>query len=424
MAAKLENIRKFQDDVEQCMKCGFCSYFCPVYREEKEEKGVARGKNQLIRFALAGEQELTKGFYEALDNCLLCKTCVQHCPSKTRIDHSVTAARGDYAAEKGLPLSKQFVFRYIIPNRGLFGLGLRIASWFQFILPKREGKFRHLPQVLTAMGAGRAIPDIAPKFLRKMLPATTPSAGTAKYRVGYFSGCSTEYIYPDLGKMIVDVLQNLDCEVVFDDRQGCCGAPVFLSGDFQTGRQLAEKNVDAFEDCDFVVSGCATCSSGLSEYPTYLADSSEKQERFENFAEKVKDFNEFVVDILATDLSRLELKPEFRGKSVTWHDPCHLGRHQGISAQPRKILEALVGLNFVEMPDADRCCGFGGSFSITHYDTSKKIGDHKADGVAASGADAVVTACPGCIMQLRDTLSRANSDAEVLHIGELFTVKR
>lgn len=425
MAAKLENIRKFQSEVEQCMKCGFCGYFCPIYREEREEKGLARGKNQLIRFALAGEQELTPGFYQALENCLLCKTCVQYCPSKTRIDHAVTAARGDYAAEKGLPWSKRFVFRHIIPNRRLFGFGLRLASWFQFLLPRREGKFRHLPQVLSALGAGRAIPDIAPKFLRKMLPATTPAKGTRRFRVGFFSGCSTEFMYPEQGKMIVEVLENLGCEVVFDQRQGCCGAPVFLSGDFQTGRKMAEKNVEAFEGCDYVVSGCATCSSGLSEYPTYLADTPGTQERFERFAEKVKDFNEFVVDVLGADLSQLELKPRFRGKKVTWHDPCHLGRHQGISAQPRKILQALAGLEFVEMPDADRCCGFGGSYSITHYELSKKIGDHKADGVAASGAGAVVTACPGCIMQLRDTLSRhGQGDVEVLHIGELFTVRR
>jgi len=424
VADRLENIRKFRSDVEQCMKCGFCAYFCPIYREEQEEKGLARGKDQLIRFALEGNQDLTKGFYEAIDNCLLCRTCVEYCPAKTRIDHAITAARGDYVAAKGLPLSKRIVFRYILPNRWLFGVALRVASRLQFVLPRGEGKFRHLPQFLSALGAGRAVPEIAPKFLRKTLPEITPAPAKPKHRVGFFAGCATEYVFPEIGQMMVDVLRDLDCEVVFDKRQGCCGAPVYLSGDFRTGRKMARRNVEAFEDCDYVVSGCATCSSGLSQYPTYLADTSEQKERFERFAAKVKDFNEFVIDVLGADLDSLALKPRFRGRCVTWHDPCHLARYQQISAQPRKILQSLDGLDFVEMHDADRCCGLGGSFSITHYEVSKKIADHKVDAITACGADAVVTACPGCMIQLRDALSRHGSTVEVLHIGELFTINR
>ena len=154
MAERLENIRKFQADVEQCMKCGFCGYFCPIYREEREEKGLARGKDQLIRSVLDGEQELSPGFYQAIDNCLLCKTCVQYCPAKTRTDHAVMAARADYVAEKGLPLAKRIVFRWVLPNRWLFGVALRLASWFQRVLPRGEGRFRHLPQFLSALGAG------------------------------------------------------------------------------------------------------------------------------------------------------------------------------------------------------------------------------------------------------------------------------
>ena len=423
MSEHLENIRKFQDDVEQCMKCGFCGYFCPIYREEREEKGLARGKDQLIRLAAEGKQELTKGFYEAIDNCLLCRTCVQYCPAKTRIDHAVIAARGDYAAEKGLPLAKRLVFRYVLPHRRLFGMALRVASWFQRFLPRGEGKFRHLPQFLSALGAGRAIPEVAPQFLRNSLPERTPATSEPKYRVAFFPGCATEYVFPDIGRMIVDVLRNLDCEVVFDRRQGCCGTPVYLSGDFRTAKKMAARNVEALEHYDYVVTGCATCSSGLSEYSTYLAEDAEQKDRFERFAAKVKDFNAFVIDVLDTDLDRLEIKPEFRGKTVTWHDPCHLARYQDVRDQPRKILQAIEGLRFAEMPNADRCCGLGGSFSITHYETSQQIADHKVDAIVACGADAVVTACPGCMIQLRDALTRRKVAVGVFHIGELFTIR-
>jgi len=423
VAEQLAHIRKFQADVEQCMKCGFCGYFCPIYREEHDEKGLARGKDTLIRFALEGEQDLTPGFYRAIDNCLLCKTCVQYCPAKTRTDHAVMAARADYAAERGLPLAKRVVFRYVLPHRWLFGMALRLASWLQWILPRGEGRFRHLPQFLSALGAGRALPDIAPRFLRKTLPERTQAKGRAKYRVGFFSGCATEYVFPEFGVMMVDVLRNLACEVVFDRRQGCCGAPVYFSGDFRTGKQMAVRNIEALNDYDFVVTGCASCGSALSEYPTYLADSPEERERFTGFAAKVKDFNAFVIDLLAGDLARLEVQPRFRGRTVTWHDPCHLARYQNVRDQPRTILQALDGIHFVEMPDADRCCGLGGSFSITHYEVSRQIAEHKADAVAACGADTVVTACPGCIIQLRDALTRRKMPVDVVHIGELFSVR-
>lgn len=423
MSASLKNVREFAADVAQCMKCGFCSYFCPVYREERDEKALARGKNQLIRFALRGEQGLTEGFYGAIDNCLLCKTCVQYCPAKTRIDHAVIAARADYAAERGLPLSKSLVFRHVLSKRWLFGWALRVGSWFQFLLPRGEGKFRHLPQFLTALGAGRAVPEIAPKFLQDSLPERSAAVGARRYRVGYFSGCATEYMFPETGRRIVDILTGLGCEVVFSRDQACCGAPVFFSGDLETGRKLARQNLEAFEGCDYIVTGCATCGSGLSDYPVYLSESPEEKARFEAFAAKVRDFNAFVIDVLAAEPERFHLEPRFRGKTVTWHDPCHLTRHQGVASQPRKILNALEGLRFIEMPDADRCCGLGGSYSITHHDTSKKIADHKVAGFESSGADALVTACPGCVIQLRDALSRHGNGAEVIHIGELFQVR-
>jgi len=422
VAEQLTNIQKFSADVEQCMKCGFCAYFCPVYREEGREKGLARGKDQLVRAALHGEQGMTKGFYKAMDNCLLCKTCVQYCPAKTRIDHVVTAGRADYAASKGLPLWKSIPFRFILTHRALFGLGLRAASWFQHVLPS-SGTFRHLPQFLAALGAGRQIPQVAPRFLGSLLPERNPARGAARHRVAFFSGCATEFVFPESGLAIVEILRTLGCDVVFDRRQGCCGAPVYFSGDFATGRAMALHNIAALEEYEYVVTGCATCGSGLKDYPVYLAETDEEKTRFEAFASRVKDFNEFVIDILAASPGDFVLRPEFRGCTATWHDPCHLVRHQEIRAQPRSILENLEGLAFVEMAGADSCCGLGGSFSSSHYDTSKKIADRKVESIVATGADLVVTACPGCIIQIVDGLARNKKPVRVVHIAELFEAR-
>jgi glycolate oxidase iron-sulfur subunit len=421
----LKYTERFRADVEQCMKCGFCAYFCPVYKVEKSEKALARGKDQLVKSALKEEQPLSRGFFDALDNCLLCKTCVQFCPAKTRIDHVVTAARADYVSQKGLPLFKSLFFRLVLTRRGLFGLILRIASWFQHVLPSsRFGRFRHLPHFLSALGAGRLIPEVAPHFLRRMLPERNPARGPFTHRIAFFSGCAAEYVFPESAMKMVGLLQDLGCDVIFDTRQGCCGAPAYFSGDFQTGRKTSMRNIEALEDYEYVVTGCATCGSGLKDYPVYLAENPEEKERFEAFASKVKDFSEFVVDVLSSDRDRFELRPEFRGMRITWHDPCHLVRHQEIQRQPREILKALDGLEFVEMPEADRCCGLGGSYSITHYDNSRKIADKKAANALSVGPQAVVTACPGCIIQIRDALARAGSDIPVYHIAELVQVSK
>jgi glycolate oxidase iron-sulfur subunit len=162
----------------------------------------------------------------------------------------------------------------------------------------------------------------------------------------------------------------------------------------------------------------------LREYGTYLATTPEETERYRRFADKVRDFNALVVDLLADALDRLAIRPEYEGRTVTWHDPCHLARYQDVRSEPRTILQHLGGIEFVEMAEADRCCGLGGSFSITHYETSKSIADHKVDAIAASGADTVATACPGCMIQLRDAVTRRSLAVDVVHIGQLFTVAR
>ena len=296
------------------MKCGFCAYFCPIYKEEKQEGSLARGKNEMVRSVLYNGHKMSKGFFSIIDNCLLCKTCVVNCPAKARIDHAVTAARADFAVEKGLPPIKSFAFKVILPNRTIFGMILRIVSWFQFILPKSEGRFRHLPDFLPAIMSGRTIPQFPSKFLRKLLPERNQPKGTPRFKIAFFSGCATEFMFPEQGLSLVETLKDLGCEVIFDKRQGCCGAPVYFSGDFKTGKKLALNNMKYLEEYDYIVTGCATCGSGLKDYPTYLADTPEEKKRFEAFAAKVKDFSEFIIDILAT---KPELFPPITFPSIS-----------------------------------------------------------------------------------------------------------
>jgi glycolate oxidase iron-sulfur subunit len=403
------------------MKCGFCSFFCPVYQEEHMETSVARGKNYLVREILAGRQEFTREMGEIIGKCLLCKRCVANCPSKTQIDRVVVGARAELVKKKGLGAIKNFAFRKVMANRKAFGNYVKLARAFQWLLPKTEGKIRHLPDFLKALGQGRNIPALADTFLRDMVkPVYAPQNNEKpKMKVGFFMGCATDFVYPELGLKFIDFLTKRGIEVVVPENQSCCGAAMYFSGDVETGRLQAEKNIEAFKDVDYIVTACATCSSTLKDYQKYLPDTEDQKKRYEAFEKKVKDSMEFIIDIMKVKPEELTLKKEFEGKTATWHDPCHLIRYQNIKDQPRAILKGLKGLKYAEMPNADLCCGMGGSFSVYHYDLTKKIAAKKMNGIKTTGADIVVTACPGCMVNLVDNVLQNKMPQKVYHLLEL-----
>ena len=417
----LTELKKIEQYADQCMKCGFCSFFCPVYQEEKVETSVARGKNYLVRQVLAGKQEFTPALGEIIGKCLLCKRCVANCPSKTQIDRVVVAARAQMVKDKGLGFIKNFLFRKVMANRKAFGRYVKLASAFQFLLPKTEGQIRHLPDFIKALGHKRNIPTLAKTFLRDQVKPVYKPAGKPVMKVAFFMGCATDFIYPDLGLKLIDFLVKHNIEVVVPDTQNCCGAAIYFSGDFVTGRMLADKNREAFNDpsIDYIVTACGTCSSTLKDYAKYLPDTPEQKDRYEAFAGKIKDSTEFLIDVLKLSPESFTLKKEFQGKTATWHDPCHLIRYQNIKDQPRAILKALKGLTYVEMPNADLCCGMGGSFSVYHYDLTKKIAAKKMAGIKSTNADIVVTACPGCMINLIDNVLHNKMPQKVYHLLEL-----
>ncbi|MGD9118123.1 MAG: (Fe-S)-binding protein [Dehalococcoidia bacterium] len=420
---RYEQIKRFEDDLGQCMKCGFCTFWCPVYQEERIEASVARGKNMMIRGLLAGDLDYTKEYAERLNKCTLCMTCTANCPAKANIPNVIVAARADAVKARGLKFPYNIVYRSLLPRRKLFGWVVRLASWFQGIfLPKTEGSIRHLSMFLSALGKGRNIPQIAPKFLRQMVPVVNkPSRGVkTKMRVGYFSGCMTDFVLPELGKHIIEFLTRNGVEVVVPKEQGCCGAPVFLgAGDFETGRKMADANVKAFEGLDYVISDCATCTSALKDYAKFLADTPERKKAYEEFGKKVNDISQFLIDVLKLPKSAYKASAQAKGKKVTWHDPCHLSRHLGITSQPRQLIKSIPGIEYIEMPNADRCCGMAGTFSTYYYDLSKDIADKKVESIKSTGADIVVSSCPGCEIQLIDSLLRHKVPVKVMHIMEL-----
>jgi glycolate oxidase iron-sulfur subunit len=182
---------------------------------------------------------------------------------------------------------------------------------------------------------------------------------------------------------------------------------------------MADANIKAFGSLDYIVTDCATCASAMKDYAKFLADNEERKQKYTEFAAKIKDITEFLVDVLKPPPSAYKVAPEFKGKTITYHEPCHLGRYLGVKEQPRQILKLLKDIKYIELPNADRCCGMAGTFSVNFYELSKKIADRKAEAIKSTGAEIVVTACPGCEIQLIDTLKRRGMTQKVRHIMEL-----
>lgn len=434
--AALKEIDPVREQAEKCVRCGLCLTVCPVYAEEQNEKYVARGRNRLLSEIVDNHKGLTTGLKDRFSKCLLCRRCTMVCPQGVRTDLLNIAARAELVKGDGLPVYKSLPFRKVLNDRKLMRNALKAASKFQWLLPatkepenkihhiplQTEGKIRHIPMVLAGLGGGRQIPSIAKRSLSEDIPELHPPVADVKnrnLRVAYFSGCATEFSFPEVGKALIRVLNKLGVEIVFPKKQGCCGIAVFASGDLDTAGEMARHNLDVFSqlDADLIVTGCATCGSALKDgWTSYLPKNEEERKEFQAFGAKVRDISELLVEL--ADFKPLRYRsilPE--NTRVTYHDPCHLARYQGIIDQPRKILKQIFGHNFVEMEN-NGCCGMGGSFNVEYYELSKKIAKKKIDSIASTNADVVINTCPGCMIQLIDNIERHHLPQRVVHMVE------
>ncbi|HWR38540.1 MAG TPA: (Fe-S)-binding protein [Patescibacteria group bacterium] len=407
----------WQQQLVKCIRCGTCRSVCPVFQAVDNENTTARGKVKMIEAVSEGKLELTPELQERMGKCLLCKACATGCPSGVKTDELFLSARQALVEKNGLPLLKKLAFTGLT-YRKLFDTGLRLGAVFQDIMfkdaPGGRGKQARFPLPGAGLNARRIIPPLAPTPLRRQLPAINP-VEKPQARVAFFAGCMLNYIYPQAGRAIVDLLRINGVEVVIPPGQCCCGTPAFTSGDYETGRYLAAKNIEALEPggYDAVITGCASCGAALKhEYGQILEDGLLK-DRWRKLTEKVFDISQFLVKLdYRRHLRSLPLK-------VTYHDPCHLVRGMNVAKEPRELLKAVPGLEFLEMKDANRCCGAGGTFSMVYYDLSRQINDQKLDNAAATGAAVLATGCSACRMHINDGLQQRGGSLQVMHTAEL-----
>ena len=405
-------------DALRCIKCGACANVCPVYQTV--------GGHVFGHVYIGAIGIILTAFFHGLDKaaeivraCIGCRACVTVCPSNIDLENIILSLRETIGHEEGIGIGKSIVFRKVMRNRKLFHSLIRAASLLQRPVTGGSRTIRHLPLFFSSLTEWRTLPAIAEKSLRDQWQRIPQKIEKPRYKVALFGGCANDFLYPELGIDLIKVMNKLDVEVSYPLEQNCCGVPALYSGDKETAVALAEQNIAAMlkDDPDFVITTCPTCTMALQrDFVEFLKDNPVWAAKAEHLAEITVDAAGFIVNQLgAAEVFKGISAPE----KVTYHDSCHLKRGAGVWKEPRELLST-SGRELVEMDHADRCCGFGGSYSLTsHPDISKQILGDKVRDIVKSGASCVAMDCPGCMLQLRGGLEKQEVDVRAMHTIQL-----
>lgn len=235
-------------------------------------------------------------------------------------------------------------------------------------------------------------------------------------KVSLFVTCLVDQLWTSVGASSVEVLRRVGCEVEFDSRQTCCAQPAFNTGYRNEARDVARRFIQMFEesDADAIVSPSGSCTAMVHHYPELFASEPDWLQRAHAIAERTHELSAFLVRVLKKE----DIGASWNGR-VTWHDACHGLRDLNLKSEPRTLLKNVRGAEFVELDNADSCCGFGGTFSVKYPEISTAILDQKIEAIERAGVNAVVAADASCLMQIGGRLSRNGSKVRVMHIAEL-----
>lgn len=411
--SKHKDIEAYRKQLRECVKCGTCRAHCPVFKQVQSEAVVARGKVSLAEALLEGKIDLDRRLISDISQCLACGRCVKNCPNKVPTDEIILALRRRIGREKGLTLFGRGVST-VLQRPWLMNLLTRLGRLFSPLVfrrvPKSSGLRLRFPS--PYISRDRTIPEIAPRAFRQSHPEFI-AGDKDKPLVTFFTGCMINYILPEIGEAVLTALQSLGMNILIPRDQGCCGLPALCAGDGAGAARLADRNLEALtaHRADVIVTACASCHGGLTKHFRELGP------EHAGLADKVMDIHAFLVQ-QGFDTKLAQLPRRNDAQPVAYHVPCHL-RDNGLKEPPRALLAAAPSVRLVDMKHAGACCGLGGTFSVYHYDISKKLGALKAEGIRDSGAKVVATACPGCIMQLQDTINHAGLPQKVCHVLEL-----
>jgi glycolate oxidase iron-sulfur subunit len=380
-------LEEYRKDIAKCVRCGACTTVCPSFLADRRESRSPRGRMALIEAVLDGKLRVSDVYKDRLATCTGCMACESACASGVPFSVIIQAAKEQAVQESG-----RGVIATVVAAALKRPVLMRSLAWLAPVVLQYSGE--------TVKGEEKRL-RIADRGLRKRKRHDQKPKG----RVAFFPGCAERYFQPDIEHAAVAVLKALGYEVVVPEDVQCCGRPYLSLGDRAAAEKLAAKNADVLSSlgADAIVTACASCGLTFKkEYPGLLAAT--RREPL-----PVLDIHEFLTGKLAgLDLGAVNVK-------ATWHDPCHLGRGQGLAGTARDVLRGIPGIELVEMKQPERCCGFGGIMRLSHPTLSGTIGEAKSRDIAGTGASLVITGCPGCRMQIADSLKRAGSDARVVH---------
>lgn len=392
--------------VQQCMHCGMCLPTCPTYVETKREKNSPRGRIALMRSIADGELQVTPAFADEMYYCLGCLACQTACPAGVNYAQLFETARAEVERSAVLNGAERTFWRWLTLDllfmhpRLLRTVGFVLRLWQSTGLDRllrRVKFFGLLPRKMRELEP--QTPRICPAFSDTLIAVEEKPEGVAKFRVGMLTGCVQDLAFSDVNRDTVDVLLANGCEVVTPRAQSCCGSLHAHNGAVDLARELARRQIDAFDldRLDAVITNAGGCGSHLKQYAHLLHDDSEYAARAVQWDTKVKDIHEWLVEI--------GIKPPTRGvqgtSEVTYHESCHLCHGQKVVSQPRQILRVIPELRLKELPESNWCCGSAGIYNITQPEQSQKLLDRKMRHIISTGVPVVATSNPGCHMQLQ-----------------------
>lgn len=403
-----------ETDLNKCKRCGQCMSVCPVYQATFQESDVARGKLALLECVEAGTINASERLESILSRCLMCGACSQVCANKVETTLIMQTGREKLFETGKKGQTERALFGAVREGRLSAKVLLKGGSLLQALACKKipETSGLHLRFPLSFFTARRTAPPIAWKpFLQSA--QSEPAAMGERPRIGLFVGCGANYLFPDTPRALVRILRRMGVTPVIPRDQICCGLPAYVSGDTETARKLAQKNIEAFKslELDAVLTVCASCGSHLKALPSLFSDDSSSRNAATSLARKHMDAMTFLIDhldfeVFLKNLQSAKPQKDTRPLRVAYHDPCHLRLGQGITQAPRRLIQALPGVQLAEASHPGQCCGHGGEFNLSHFALSMKILDRRTEDFRKVNPETIVTGCTGCLLQLAEGISR------------------
>jgi glycolate dehydrogenase iron-sulfur subunit len=390
------------DLIKDCVHCGFCLPTCPSYLTFEEEMDSPRGRIVLMRIGHDDASEVSPEMTTHFDRCLGCMACVTACPSGVQYDRLIEQTRPQLERRghrtRGERAYRRMIFALFTHPGRLRAMAPMLALQGRLGINRRLAERVRRPKLRALL---RLTPDVKLRSALTRLPSVTPAQGTRRGRVALMQGCVQRVFFGDVNAATVRVLAAEGWEVHAPREPRCCGALMLHTGVEPEAQELARRTIAAYEGFDHVAVNVAGCGSAMKEYDHLLSDDAAWAERAKAFVAKVRDVHE----LLAEHEPQAARHP--LPMKVAYHDACHLAHAQQVRSQPRELLRGIPELELVEPADWEICCGSAGIYNLVQPEAAAELGARKAANLAATGADAIAAANPGCSIQIAAHMERA-----------------